>query len=135
MPLVVDTGVLYALSDRRDAWHLRCREMVTSAREILLAPVTVLPEICYLLSARLGTSFEQRFLDSVVAGEVRIDHLQSADFKRAREWLQQYPDLGLVDATVAAVAERLKQTRIATTDRRHFGPLRPRHRPHFDLVP
>jgi hypothetical protein len=33
------------------------------------------------------------------------------------------------------VAERLKLERIATTDRRHFGRVRPSHREAFVLVP
>jgi uncharacterized protein len=34
-----------------------------------------------------------------------------------------------------AIAERLRLTAIATTDRRHFSGIRPRHRASFTLVP
>jgi hypothetical protein len=33
------------------------------------------------------------------------------------------------------IAERLNLTTIATLDRRHFGVVRPRHAPAFQLVP
>jgi predicted nucleic acid-binding protein len=40
-----------------------------------------------------------------------------------------------VDATVVAVAERLRVRVLATTDRRHFGAVRPAHADAFTLVP
>jgi predicted nucleic acid-binding protein len=41
----------------------------------------------------------------------------------------------VVDATVIAHAERVRERRIATLDRRHFGTIRPRHVPGFLLLP
>jgi predicted nucleic acid-binding protein len=46
-----------------------------------------------------------------------------------------YDALGLVDASVVAVAERLKLHAIATTDRRDFSVVRPAHVERFTLVP
>jgi uncharacterized protein len=36
---------------------------------------------------------------------------------------------------VVAIAERLRLASIATTDRRHFAAIRPRHREAFELRP
>jgi predicted nucleic acid-binding protein len=54
-----------------------------------------------------------------------------------RELCTQYGDwpLGFVDAAVVALAERERQTRIATLDRRHFGAIKPRHIAAFELLP
>jgi hypothetical protein len=49
--------------------------------------------------------------------------------------MTKYPVLGLVDASVVALAERLKLRKLATTDRRHFSTVRPTHVPHLELVP
>jgi hypothetical protein len=51
--------------------------------------------------------------------------------------VRKYADfpLGAADASVIAVAERLKATRIATLDHRHFRTVRPAHCPAFDLLP
>ena len=49
--------------------------------------------------------------------------------------MEIYGDLGFVDTTVVAIAERLKVPSIATTDRRHFAPVRPAHRERFILLP
>lgn len=46
--------------------------------------------------------------------------------------MAKYPDLGFVDSSVVAIAERLIIGTIATTDRRH---LRPSHVERFTLVP
>ena len=135
MALLVDTGILYALADLDDAWHERASRLIRGAHEILLVPVTVLPEVAYLLHTRLGPAAEQSFLESLVEGEVTVEAVGDADLRRALAVLRQHPDIGLVDATVLAVAERLRLRRIATTDRRHFSRVRPAHRKRFELVP
>jgi predicted nucleic acid-binding protein len=43
-------------------------------------------------------------------------------------------DTGFVDATIGATAERLKISRILTTDRRDFPVIRPRHCKAFELL-
>ena len=135
MALLLDTGVLYALADRDDAWHKRSRRLLASSKDLLLVPVTVLPEVCHLLHAWLGARAERRFLASVAAGELAVEGLGDADTKRCVEILEGYPAIGFVDASIVAMAERLGLSTIATTDRRHFGALRPRHVAAFCLVP
>jgi predicted nucleic acid-binding protein len=135
MPLLVDTGVVYALADRRDSWHARIRAYLRSHPDTLLAPVTIVPEVAYLLRERIGADAELAFVRSIAEGEVAVESLQSRDWERAVEVMSSYGELGLVDATVVAVAERLRVSTIATTDRRHFAAIRPAHRERFTLVP
>jgi predicted nucleic acid-binding protein len=54
-----------------------------------------------------------------------------------RELCDQYSDadIDLVDAAVLAIVERLREPKLATLDRRHFGMLRPRHVAALRLVP
>jgi predicted nucleic acid-binding protein len=49
--------------------------------------------------------------------------------------MAKYPDLGFVDSSVVAIAERLIIGTIATTDRWHFTAVRPSHVERFTLVP
>ncbi len=135
MALLVDTGVLYALADRDDAWHRRVREYLIAHQEPLLAPVTVLPEVAYLLRERIGSRAERAFVESLSQGELAMEPLTQRDIARAADVLATYDTLGFVDATVMAIAERLKMKSIATTDRRHFGIVRPAHVERFILVP
>src|ERR687895_1314083 len=131
MPLLVDTGVLYALADRSDAWHARVRTYLHAHPHTLLAPVTILPEVAYLLRERIGADAELAFVRSVANGELAVESLHRRDLARAEEVMQAYEDLGFVDTTVVAIAERLRVPTIATTDRRHFATVRPAHRDRF----
>lgn len=135
MPLLVDTGPLYALADLDDAWHQRVRGFLERRSELLLVPVTVLPEVTYLLRSRLGGEIERRFVASLAAAELTVEDLRPEDVERAGELMGTYPDIGFVDATVVAIAERLRLAAILTTDRRHFAQIRPRHRRAFELLP
>jgi hypothetical protein len=126
---------VYALADADDFWHGRMRGFLAAARETLIVPVTTLAEITYLMSERLGDHVERRFVSSLVAGELAVEPLSQADLERAAEILETYPQIGFVDATVAAMAERLRLPGVVTTDRRHFSLIRPRHRLAFELWP
>jgi predicted nucleic acid-binding protein len=135
MPLLLDTGILYALADRKDGWHRRSRDLIDRTREALIVPVTVVPEVCYVMRERLGILAEQRFVESLAAEELAVEELRSGDMKRCAALLERYPEIGFVDASVVAIAERLHLRVIATTDRRHFGAIRPKHVAGFELVP
>ena len=135
MPLLVDTGVVYALADRRDAWHARIRTYLGEHPDTLLAPVTILAEVTYLLRERIGPHAEIAFIRSIAMGEMAIEPLHRQDISRAQALMETYAELGFVDTTVVVIAERLKVPSIATTDRRHFSGIRPAHLDRFLLVP
>lgn len=135
MALLVDTGILYALADRSDAWHRRTLAFVKGSRQPLLAPVTILPEVAYLLRERIGTHAEQVFIHAIAAGEIAVEEIGRRDWARVEVLTRTYTFLGLVDASVVAVAERLKLRTLATTDRRHFPAVRPAHVDALMLVP
>ena len=135
MPLLVDTGILFALADTSDAWHKRTRALLASLHDSLLVPVTVLPEVAYLLHQRIGPRAERAFVRSVADRELAVEDLRAHDWRRVEELMGEYESIGLVDATMVAIAERLKLQTIATTDRRHFGMIKPKHVQRFTLVP
>ena len=127
--------MVFALADRSDAWHDRVRDYLKSSGQALLAPVTILPEVAYLLRHRVGVEAELAFARALTAGELAVENLSAGDWKRSAELMERYDWLGFVDATVVAVAERLKMRAVATTDRRHFGAVRPAHVERFKVVP
>ena len=135
--VLVDTGPLYAIADLDDDWHDRTVRFLEANRDDLVVPVSALPEAAYLLAAHLGAAAERQLVQAVLNGELAVEQLISADLRRALELLHQYEKarIGFVDATVIAVAERLKIARILTTDRRDFSLIRPRHCKVFDLLP
>jgi len=58
-----------------------------------------------------------------------VEPLETEDITRAAMLVEKYSDLelGFVDATVVATAERLDATEVLTTDRRHFSAVKPSH--------
>jgi predicted nucleic acid-binding protein len=136
-PVLVDTGIIYALADRSDAWHVRARTFVVTFKGPLIIPSMVIPEACYLLHTHLSPQAETAFVKSIVNRALRLEQVDEDDLNRAVELMDAYPDLkiGLVDASVAAVAERLNISSIMTTDRRHFSVIKPKHCSAFTLLP
>jgi predicted nucleic acid-binding protein len=134
--VVADTGALYALIDASDSWHERVVTWWKTNTAPIVIPVTVIPELTWLLQTRIGPLAEAAFVRAVVDGEFVIEPLDAADIAGASEILERYADLplGFVDATIVAVAERLETRAILTTDRRHFGVVQPR-KGRFVLVP
>ena len=135
MPLLLDTGPLYALADADDDWHDRVREFLKQERQSLLVPVTVIPEAAYLMRKRLGVAAEMRFAESLAYGEIATENLTQRDLARCAELLRIYNFLGFVDASIVAMAERLKLPALVTTDRRDFARVRPAHVAAFQLLP
>ena len=135
--VLVDTGILYAMADLDDAWHEPVKAFLKNITDVLVVPITVLPEICYLLNTHLGQESERKLIASITQGELRVESLTSDDFRRSLQLLETYSDvnIGFVDASMVAIAERFKINRILTTDRKHFSIIRPRHCRSFDLLP
>lgn len=137
MTVLADTGPLYALVDRNDAWHDRVVAWWTTGARNVVVPAAVLPEVSYLLQTRISSRAEQAFIRAVADGEFTIEPLEPEDIVRAATLLREYSDLplGFVDATVVATAERLGVREILTTDRRHFGVVKPSHTRTLVLLP
>jgi predicted nucleic acid-binding protein len=136
--IIVDTGVLYALADRRDAHHKACVRWFEAAARPLLVPPLVVAEACYLIGRHLGAVAEATFLEEFGPGRaLSLSDLLQEDVLRSAVLVQQYADLGLggTDASLIATAERLGVEHIATVDRRHFTVVRPRHVGSFTLLP
>jgi uncharacterized protein len=98
---------------------------------------TVVAETSWELENNIGVAAEAGFLDAIIVGELKVIDLLADDDVRAVDLIRQYADLGLglVDASVVAIAERLGITTIATLDRRDFAVVRPAHISGFELVP
>lgn len=129
--------MLLAAADRSDPAHERCRELLESHPGPLITTELVLAETGWLLDRQLSPVAEAALYRSVADGEIVVEHLSPADWKRIAALTEQYADqpLGGVDAGLIAVAERLGLTTIATLDQRHFGVVRPDHAEVLTLIP
>jgi predicted nucleic acid-binding protein len=137
MTVLADSGAIYALLDRDDNWHDRVRGWWERNGDDVRLPVSILPEVAYLVAQRLGADAELAFIDAVAAGDFTVEQLEPDDFVKAAALMRAYSDtpIGFVDASVAATAERIETVDILTTDRRHFAVLRPARGRAYRLVP
>ena len=111
--------------------------MIAGTSDDLIIPGLVLAELDYWCHERLTPDVWLAFLDDVLGGAYGVEHPTHGDLERARELQRTYADLevGVVDASVLAVTERLGESKLATLDHRHFGTMRPRHADALELLP
>lgn len=140
-PLIADTGgLLRALARKANGKPSfpEYESALTSAHSVLL-PALVLAEVDYFLTEERTAM--RKLIAEVFDPATRYEYEVPlpSDIVRALEFDAKFKELnlGLVDGTVAAVAERRKVYRILTTDHRHFSAIRvgPRYSQHLELMP
>ena len=114
---------MLALLDSKSAAYTALLTVFRSVREEWIMPWAILPELDHMVLRRLGTAVSQAFRVDLGKNLYTVAWGEPADLQRAVELDRTYRDLslGLVDAVVMAVAERLEARAIATLDLRDFG--------------
>ena len=137
MTLLVDSNVWIAAHDGQDPDHEPSARLLIERAGELIAPVTVIAEAAWFIEDRFGPAREADFVRLVTTGAVGIVELTTGDWRRCVDLIEAYAPLGLgiVDASVVAVAERLGLTEIATMNGRDFYAVRPAHCNGFTLLP
>ncbi len=135
--LLVDSGPVVAMADRRDPRHSQSREVIREEPGPLVMPAQVTAEIDYLIGDRLGPHASLAFLDDLAAGRFRVECLLAGEYAKVAELSRSYEDLalGLADIALIVLAERYNCTRLATFDERHFRAVRPLQGGWFTLLP
>jgi predicted nucleic acid-binding protein len=134
--LLLDTGPIVAALNAKDPDHQRCAALLQDTDDLLI-PAPVLVEVDYWLIKLGGPQVWSDFVADIERGAYRVLHPTDGDLTRAAELESSYRDLdlGLVDASILALCERLGHTTLATLDRRHFSIVKPRHCTHLTLLP
>jgi predicted nucleic acid-binding protein len=131
--LICDTGALidYLVESASD--HQLFRRAIDSARTRYV-PGLVLAEVDYFL--RDEREAMQAFMQDLARGAFTYAPPTLGQLSRAMEVDRRFADLGLglVDASVVALAESLGVYRLATRDVRHFAAVRLAGGRGFDLV-
>ncbi|MGH9409454.1 MAG: type II toxin-antitoxin system VapC family toxin [Vicinamibacterales bacterium] len=131
--LICDTGALidYLVETAPD--HRRFRNAIDQARTRFV-PGLVLSEVDYFL--RDERQAMHAFMEDVARGAFTYAPPTIGQLSRAMEVGRRFADLGLglVDASVVALAEALGIRRLATRDVRHFAAVRLRDGRAFELV-
>lgn len=107
------------------------------SREDLVVPALVLSELDYWCHARLSGAVWCAFLEDILGGAYEVVPPSLDDLQRCLSLQRTYSDLevGVVDASILALAERLTEIKVATLDHRHFGTMRPSHVDSLELLP
>jgi predicted nucleic acid-binding protein len=140
-PIIADTGgLLRALARTSDGGpSFPDYETVLTSANLVIVPGLVLAEVDYFL--RDDRAAMRKLVAEVFDVRTRYEYdlPLASDIVRALEIDAKFKDLrmGLVDGTVAAVAERRQIFRVLTTDRRDFGAIRigPRFTRALELLP
>jgi predicted nucleic acid-binding protein len=131
--LICDTGALidYLVQSAPD--HRRFRDAIDRARTRYV-PGLVLAEVDYFL--RDEREAMRVFINDVAKGAFTYAPPTIGQLSRAMEVDRRFADLGLglVDASIVALAETLGIRRLATRDVRHFSAVRLRDGRAFELV-
>ena len=127
-PIVADTGGLLralARTPNGQASFPEYENVLTSASAVIV-PGLVLAEMDYFL--RDERKAMRKLVAEIFDPATRYEYEAPlpTDIARALELDARFEglNLGLVDGTVAAVAERRRVYRVLTTDRRDFGAIR-----------
>ena len=140
-PTVADTGgLLRALARTPDGGpSFPEYERALTSASLVIVPGLVLAEVDYFL--RQDRAVMRKLVAEIFDPGTRYEYELPlpSDIARALELDAKFKDLnlGLVDGTVAAIAERRQVYRVLTTDRRHFSAIRigPRLARALELVP
>ena len=129
--IVADTGALIALFDRSDRHHDAIRRLYEDNPDAWVLPWAILPEVDYLTATHLGPRAQDLWLADLSSGAFSVEWGRPEDLAAAERICRRHKGLrvGLVDAVVIAVAERLRASAIATLDLKHFGAIAIKGRP------
>jgi hypothetical protein len=85
----------------------------------------------------VGAGAEINIVEALAAGDLNQIETAPGDLVRMAELMRQYVGfpLGVTDASVIAVSERLKASEVATLDQRHFRAVSPAHVTALNLLP
>lgn len=135
--ILCDTSAMLAAFDAGEPRHTDALDALARERGPLVLSPFVLGEFDYLVQTRLGVDAETEMLSDVTVGAYELVPIDRSDVERALEVIDQYHDLaiGLADASIVVLAERLDTRRVFTLDRRRFEALRPLQGGRFQISP
>src|SRR6266571_1527389 len=137
MALLLDAGALYAQADRADPHHAQVAEILRAERGPLISSAIGIAEADYLILTRLGIDVELAFLEDLAEGTFQVECLNRTEFGAALRVARRYHDLelGLADASLVVLAQRVRTRRLVTFDHRAFRTVTPLQGGSFTLLP
>jgi predicted nucleic acid-binding protein len=131
--LVVDTSVVVAALNAADAHHAAVRDWLTTVDEDIFTSPLAVAEMDRVVGLHGGLDAQRALWHDLEAGVYTV-----------RWWADGVTDtldavrrggIGMTDASLVALAARLRTRRIATLDHHHFRTLQTRDGQPFVLLP
>ncbi|MEA2269627.1 MAG: uncharacterized protein QOD55_824 [Solirubrobacteraceae bacterium] len=133
MAVVLDTSVVVALMRARDDDHARVRDWLATVDDDLVTSPLAVAEMDHIAAA-LGPGFSTGLWDDLHRGAYAIRWWADAMVETIAI-ARRHPGVGLADASLAALAGRIRTDRIATLDHDHFRSLTTPDGEGFVLLP
>jgi hypothetical protein len=124
--IVVDTSIIVAYMNAADNYHATVAGWLDGADDDLATTPLIIAEVDHLVGARGGRAARRALHRDLAAGAYLVEWWPGA-IASVVKIAERYADtgLGLADASLVALAERLGTIDIATLDARHFRAVRP----------
>ena len=125
MGVLIDTSALLAFLDRAAPEHEAVAALIEAEREPMVVSPFVLAELDHLVAKRLGDRQARAALNEMLAGAYDLASYAADDLRAALAVLERFADrgLGLTDASIVVLADRLGIKTVFTLDRRDFEGL------------
>ncbi|MCI0418433.1 MAG: PIN domain-containing protein [Acidobacteria bacterium] len=133
--ILLDTGPLVGLFDKRDSWHAASRAAFRKLNLPLVATWPVITESMYLLS--FSHEAQDAVWEFIEQEDVIVAELGPDDCTRMRKLMWKYKSLSmdLADAALVCAAERDSLRQILTFDHKHFSIYRILGKDRFQIIP
>jgi predicted nucleic acid-binding protein len=124
--IVVDTSIIVAFMNAADAHHGVVAGWLDDLDDDLATTPLIVAEVDHLVGVRGGPTALKALRRDLAAGAYLVEWWPAASAS-AVKIAERYADtgLGLADASLVALADRLGTVDSATLDERHFRAVRP----------
>ena len=131
--LLVNTGPLVAIANKRDKFHLGCLEYLKNYRGRLLTTWAVVTEFAHMADSIGATLPLYHWIER---GGLDLMPLGREELVTAIDWIERYADrpMDLADASLVVAALKTGCTKVWTLDRADFETCRLPGRKRFTLM-
>jgi len=133
---LTDAGPLVALLDQAESDHAKCVEQLQGLSAPMVTTWPAFTEAMYLVGEGLGWRGQEALWRILLRGDLRIVETRPSTINRMERLMSKYRDvpMDLADASLVAVAEERRLTKVFTLDR-DFRVYRLLGRRSFVIVP
>jgi len=135
--IIADTSGLLALFNEREPRHRDVAAIVATETAPLVVSPYVVAELDHLVATRIGRVAELAVLRELAGPGYALAGVDGGLLAAAAAVVERYGDqrIGVTDASIVVLAERLGTGRVLTLDHRHFTVLRTSKGRAFTVLP